>query len=197
MTNTNTMNDEVKSKELNKTTEVLEDAKENNEQTSQVQTSQPIQVEIVSTENKTQIPPPTSEMDQLRKEFFDTYDLINRKTKDLLDLFPKPPGKLMKSWLWFQKHAFTSVVFIVLGIALGIGIEKIMNYNDMIRAINLQRMEFKGDLFDIQPSSIKKYYEHGEKSITSLIQKSEVKEPESEPTETKTVETKTTDKKGK
>lgn len=197
MTNVNNMNDEARAKELNKVTEVLEDVKENKENIEQVQQLQPlIQVEIVSPENKTQIPA-TPEMDQLRKEFFETYDLINRKTKDLLDLFPKPPGKLMKSWLWFQKHAFTSVVFVVLGIAIGIGIEKIMNYNDMIRAINLQRMEFKGDLFDIQPSSIKKYYEHGEKSITSLIQKSEVKEHELEPTEEKTVETKTIDKKGK
>jgi hypothetical protein len=131
------------------------------EQTEEIIQSepQPIAVTIVNNES----------VDQKQKEFFDQYDLLVRKMKEALDLFPKPPGRLMKSWLWFQKHAFTSVLFIVLGIIIGIGIEKFMNYNDMIRAVNIQRMEFKGDLFEVQPSTIKKYYNGGEKNLSSII----------------------------
>lgn len=122
----------------------------------------PIPVTIVNNNSE--------QIDQKQKEFFEQYDLLVRKMKEALDLFPKPPGKLMKAWLWFQKHAFTSVLFIVLGICIGIGIEKFMNYNDTIRAVNLQRMEFKGDLFEIQPSTIRKFYTDGQKSFTTIIQ---------------------------
>jgi hypothetical protein len=117
------------------------------EQTEEIIQSepQPIAVTIVNNES----------VDQKQKEFFDQYDLLVRKMKEALDLFPKPPGRLMKSWLWFQKHAFTSVLFIVLGIIIGIGIEKFMNY--------------KGDLFEVQPSTIKKYYNGGEKNLSSII----------------------------
>jgi len=147
--------EEIKS-EIKEETAVIE------EQQIQEQIVPPIPVTIVNNNGEQQ------ELKQ--KEFFENYDLLIRKMKEALDLFPKPPGKLMKAWLWFQKHAFTSVLFIVLGIGIGIGIEKIMNYNDLIRAVNLQRMEFKGDLFEIQPSSIRKFYTDGQKSFTTMIQ---------------------------
>jgi hypothetical protein len=106
---------------------------------------------------------------QKKIELSNLYDDHINKLKEVMDLFPHPPGRLMKAWLWFQKHAFTSVLFVVLGISIGIGIEKISNYNEMVRAINLQRYEFKGDLFEISPSSIKKYYINGEKNLSSII----------------------------
>ncbi len=106
---------------------------------------------------------------QKKIELSNLYDDHINKLKEVMDLFPHPPGRLMKAWLWFQKHAFTSVLFVVLGISIGIGIEKISNYNEMVRAINLQRYEFKGDLFEISPSSIKKYYINEEKNLSSII----------------------------
>ena len=116
-------------------------------------------------------------LNQKKQELSKLYDEHIKKLKEVMDLFPHPPGRLMKAWLWFQKHAFTSVLFVVLGISIGIGIEKISNYNEMVRAINLQRYEFKGDLFEISPSSIKKYYINGEKNLSSIItQKSKSEE---------------------
>ncbi len=149
------MDNENKVTENKSTEEVV------NTEVEQQQIQPPIPVTIV--------PPNNEIIEQKQKEFFEQYDLVIRKMKEALDLFPKPPGKFMKAWLWFQKHAFTSVLFIVLGIAIGIGIEKFINHNDTIRAINLQRFEFKGDLFDVQPSAIKKYYGEGSKNITSII----------------------------
>jgi len=108
-------------------------------------------------------------LNQKKIELSTLYDDHINKLKEVMDLFPHPPGRLMKIWLWFQKHAFTSVIFVVIGISLGIGIEKISNYNEMIKAINLQRYEFKGDIFEIFPSSIKKYYIDKEKNLTSIV----------------------------
>ena len=110
-------------------------------------------------------------LNQKKQELSKLYDEHIKKLKEVMDLFPHPPGRLMKAWLWFQKHAFTSVIFIVLGITIGICIEKNANYNEMVKAVNLQRYEFKGDIFEISPSSIKKYYLGGEKNLTSIIQK--------------------------
>jgi len=108
-------------------------------------------------------------LNQKKMELSTLYDDHINKLKEVMDLFPHPPGRLMKTWLWFQKHAFTSVIFVVIGISIGIGIEKISNYNEMVRAVNLQRYEFKGDIFEISPSSIKKYYVGGEKKLTSIV----------------------------
>jgi hypothetical protein len=115
-------------------------------------------------------------LSQKNNELNKLYDDYMNKLKETMNLFPRPPGRLMKAWLWFQKYAFTSIIFIVLGITLGIGIEKISNHNQMIKAINLQRYEFKGDIFEIYHSSIKKYYINGEKNITSIISPQKEKE---------------------
>jgi hypothetical protein len=117
-------------------------------------------------------------LNQKKIELSNLYDEHINKLKEVMDLFPHPPGRLMKAWLWFQKHAFTSVIFIVLGISIGIGIEKISNYNEMVKAVNLQRFEFKGDLFEISPSSIKKYYVNGEKNLISIITPAPTKQKE-------------------
>jgi len=108
-------------------------------------------------------------LNQKKQELNILYDEHINKLKEAMDLFPHPPGRLMRAWLWFQKHAFTSVIFVVIGISLGIGIEKISNHNEMIKAVNLQRYEFKGDIFEISPSSIKKYYVDKEKNLTSIV----------------------------
>lgn len=78
-------------------------------------------------------------------------------------------GKLFNFWIWFQKHAFTSILFIAFGVIIGISYSKIVYERDMTKAINIQRFEFKGDLFDVQPSAIKKYYD------TKIMEKTNVK----------------------
>lgn len=121
-------------------------------------------------DNKSSISIETDDVINKKKtELNNLYDENINKLKEMMDLFPHPPGRLMKAWLWFQKHAFTSVIFVVLGISIGIGIEKISNHNEMIKAVNLQRYEFKGDIFEISPSSIRKFYVGGEKNIASII----------------------------
>lgn len=167
-------NNEIKTEEV--TTNIVEQipsAPTTPESTSQ-ETSQPIQVHIVNEKN-------VDLEDQKRKEFFEEYDLLIRKMKDALDLIPPKPGRVERAWLWFQKHAFNLVLVFALGVTVGIGVHKIMVYNDTMDAVNKQIMEFKGDLFSIQPSAIKKYYVDGKKSILPISKKEEEPEQEVEP----------------
>jgi len=69
-------------------------------------------------------------------------------------------NKLMNSWEWFQRHAFTTIIFIAFGIFIGISASKIIYEREVTKAINMQRFEFKGDIFEVQPSSITKYYDN-------------------------------------
>jgi len=109
-------------------------------------------------------------LNQKKQELNILYDEHINKLKEAMGLFPHPPpGRLMRAWLWFLEHAPTYVIFVVIGISLGIGIEKMLNHNEMIKAVNLQRYEFKGDIFEIFPSSIKKYYVDKEKNLTSIV----------------------------
>lgn len=163
----NTENDKDNAKEIIKTEEV--------EQTQVVvekTETPPIPVTIVN----------NPEVEQKQKDFFETYDLLVRKMKEALDLIPPKPGKLERAWLWFQKHAFNFVIVFAIGVSVGVGIDKIMVYNDTMDAVNKQIMEFKGDLFSIQPSSIKKYYVNGKKNISDIIKKEQpAEEYEEEP----------------
>lgn len=124
---------------------------------------QPIEVKIVDSQT----------LDQKQKEFFDRYDLLIKKMQEALDIIPPKPGKLERAWMWFQKHAFNYVIVLTIGISIGVGIDKIMVYNDTMDAVNKQIMEYKGDLFSIQPSPIKKYYTNGKKTFSSIISKTE------------------------
>lgn len=106
-----------------------------------------------------------------RKDIQKQYEDIGIKYSEFLNILnaainlaPPPPGRFMRGWLWFQKHAFTSVIFVVLGITIGIFISEFRNTMQMEKTINIQRFEFKGDLFDVIPSSIKKYYSDGERT---------------------------------
>jgi len=74
-----------------------------------------------------------------------------------------------------QKHAFIYTILIFIGIVIGIFFSKIVFNNDMTRAINLQRFEYKGDIFEVQPSQIPKYYDS--KKVKTVIEplKNEVK----------------------
>jgi len=58
-----------------------------------------------------------------------------------------------------QKHAFIYTILIFIGMLIGIFFSKIVFNQDMTRAINLQRFEYKGDIFEVQPSQIPKYYD--------------------------------------
>lgn len=124
---------------------------------------QPIEVKIVDSQT----------LDQKQKEFFDRYDLLIKKMQEALDIIPPKPGKIERAWMWFQKHAFNYVIVLTIGISIGVGIDKIMVYNDTMDAVNKQIMEYKGDLFSIQPSPIKKYYTNGKKTFSSIISKTE------------------------
>lgn len=124
---------------------------------------QPIEVKIVDSQT----------LDQKQKEFFDRYDLLIKKMQEALDIIPPKPGKIERAWMWFQKHAFNYVIVLAIGISIGVGIDKIMVYNDTMDAVNKQIMEYKGDLFSIQPSPIKKYYTNGKKTFSSIISKTE------------------------
>lgn len=124
---------------------------------------QPIEVKIVDSQS----------LDQKQKEFFDRYDLLIRKMEEALDIIPPKPGKIERAWMWFQKHAFNYVIVLAIGISIGVGIDKIMVYNDTMDAVNKQIMEYKGDLFSVQPSPIKKYYTNGKKTFSSIISKTE------------------------
>ena len=66
--------------------------------------------------------------------------------------------KLSKLWIWFHRYALTCIIFISIGIVLGIFCTKAVFERQIERSINVQRFEFKGDLFDVAPSSIQKYY---------------------------------------
>jgi len=144
------------------TDEIKEDTPVIQEPQSQDQIIPPIPVTIVNNNSE--------QIDQKQKEFFEHYDLLVQKMKEVLNLFPKH-GKGRKALDWFLKHAWTTVLISVfgIGIIIGIQLEQNKNYNDMIRAVNLQRFEFKGDLFEIQPSTIKKYYNGEEKNLSSII----------------------------
>jgi len=124
---------------------------------------QPIEVKIVDSQT----------LDQKQKEFFDRYDLLIKKMQEALDIIPPKPGKIERAWMWFQKHAFNYVIVLAIGISIGVGIDKIMVYNDTMDAVNKQIMEYKGDLFSVQPSPIKKYYTNGKKTFSSIISKTE------------------------
>jgi len=124
---------------------------------------QPIEVKIVDSQT----------LDEKQKEFFDRYDLLIKKMQEALDIIPPKPGKIERAWMWFQKHAFNYVIVLAIGISIGVGIDKIMVYNDTMDAVNKQIMEYKGDLFSVQPSPIKKYYTNGKKTFSSIISKTE------------------------
>lgn len=75
-------------------------------------------------------------------------------------------GRIMTFWLWFQKHAFTTIIFIAIGILVGISATKIIYESQIRKAINVQRFEFKGELFEVHPSTIEKYYDPKVKQFT-------------------------------
>jgi hypothetical protein len=71
---------------------------------------------------------------------------------------------------WIQKRSFTIIFFIGIGAIIGILGTNAFNERDMVRAINLGSFEFKGYLFNVEPSSKPKFFkEGGEKSITSMV----------------------------
>jgi len=143
-------------------TKITKDSTKNNEQPTTIVDEQPpveippIPVKIVSTET-----------DKMKNEVSELFQLFTGKLKEALDLIPKSPGRLLRFWLWFQKHGFTTVCFIVVGIVVGIGIEGHLNHQEMVKAINLQCMEFrhngKVDRFKLFPSEVSPYYTDDEK----------------------------------
>ena len=65
-------------------------------------------------------------------------------------------SKLLKIWLLFQKHAFTYLIFILVGILIGVGCTKIVYENEVDKAIMLQRFVRNESIYDISPSAISK-----------------------------------------
>jgi hypothetical protein len=124
--------------------------------------------EITSEQTEQSIPTPipvqivSDPSGQMKSETVELFGLLKRRLTEVLDLIPKPPGKLMRFWLWFQKHGMTTVCFIALGIVIGVGIEKHLNNVEMVKAINMQKMEFqhngKRDKFTIIPDTTPNFY---------------------------------------
>jgi len=73
--------------------------------------------------------------------------------KDFID-----ETKLLSIWNWLQKYALLAIIFISIGFSIGIYSSKALFKVEVVKAINLQRFEYNGDIFDIQLSSIQKYY---------------------------------------
>jgi len=90
----------------------------------------------------------------------------NEIKKDLIVVSEFNQTKLIKVWVWFQKHAFTTVIFIALGIWIGVNCSKVAIEQEVKKAINIQRFEFNGDLFEVHPSSIQKYYNNNKEIST-------------------------------
>lgn len=155
------MSDKINNEENKEKTDLKPTIEEITPETQTPQ--QPIEVKIVDSQS----------LDQKQKEFFDRYDLLIRKMEEALDIIPPKPGKIERAWMWFQKHAFNYVIVLAIGISIGVGIDKIIVYNETMDSINKQIMEFNGDLFSIQPSPIKKYYTDGKKTFSSMISKDE------------------------
>lgn len=104
-------------------------------------------------------------MSEENEEFKNKYDELQQvaisRINSIVELLPyKPLNKnwFIRGWMTFQKHAFIYLIFLFLGVCIGIASEKIFNYNRMVTAINLQRFEFQGDMFEVSPSSIRKFY---------------------------------------
>lgn len=65
-------------------------------------------------------------------------------------------NKLLKYWHLFQKHSFTYVIFIVIGMLIGVVATKTVYEKEVDTAIQLQRFVKDQVIYDISLSSISK-----------------------------------------
>lgn len=117
------------------------------------------------------------EKDEIRMQIIKSCNDLRSVIDEKLESIRKIHEEKNKHSLFeiIQKHAFIYTILIFIGIVIGIFFSKIVFDKDMTKAINLQRFEYKGDIFEVQPSQIPKYYDS--KKVKNIIDplKNEVK----------------------
>lgn len=106
-------------------------------------------------------------------------DSMEKMIGEKLDLIKAIHEEKNKSNLFeiIQKHAFIYTIIIFIGILIGVIFSKVVFEKSINLAINLQRFEYKGDIFDVHPSQVVKYFDSKKVNNTSVEEpvKNEVK----------------------
>jgi hypothetical protein len=78
--------------------------------------------------------------------------------------------KISAAYDWVQKRTFLIIFFTGIGIIVGVFGTNVFNERNMVRAINLGSFEFRGYLFNVEPSSRPKFFkEEGDKSLATMM----------------------------